>query len=222
LPKASCDDSRLCAELAGETVGIAFHELCDGDPPSRVVFESEHFAVLVDLAPLVEGHVLLVPKWHALSFGQVPEELWPELELTLEQTVRTVGRAYGSPLVLEHGSSSTMTFSACVSHAHWHVVPTPHDLRDTFALDGLEGEPLASLRDLMRLGSRDASYILYSRPAEALQIAYASGLSKRHQYLRVVLAEKLGIPDPEWDWGHTQRLDLLRATHRVLSAEEWS
>jgi diadenosine tetraphosphate (Ap4A) HIT family hydrolase len=217
-----CDDSRLCAELGGEVEEIAFHELCRGDPPTRILHESDHFAVLLDLAPLVEGHLLVVPKWHAISFGQVPPELWSELEALLSRTLDITRRFYGPALVLEHGSSTTLTFSACVSHAHWHVVPVDVDLLPTFAEDGLKGDPLNSLRDLVHLGASDSSYILYFRPLTGDQWVFVSGLSKRHQYLRVVIAEQIGIPDPEWDWGHTQRLDLLRSAYLRLSRARWA
>jgi diadenosine tetraphosphate (Ap4A) HIT family hydrolase len=215
----SCDDSRLCAELAGETAGIAFHDLYGGDPPSRQLYNTDHFTVLIDLAPLVEGHLLIVPKWHALSFGQVPPHMWGELLDLRTLVTERVTEIYGRPTILEHGSSSSITFSACVSHAHWHVIPVAVDLVPTFTADGLRGRLIDDVTEIVRLGAADISYILYDTMTPKGLWIYESGLSKRHQYLRAAIAEQIGIPEPEWDWSIIQRRDLLRATYVALGTD---
>jgi hypothetical protein len=87
--------------------------------------------------------------------------------------------------------------------------------------DGLNGEAIGELRQLMRLGAHDMPYILHYSTWDEKMKVYTTGLSKRHQYLRVLIAERIGIPDPDWDWGHTQRIDLLRAAYDQLKNLAW-
>lgn len=208
----ACDDSEICAELRGIRDGVGFHATYNGDPPSRVVAASENFTALVDLAPLTAGHLLLVPRQHIVSFGHVPTDIWDELEGFRDDVVDRVRDTYGPPIIVEHGSSSDLRYSACVSHAHWHVIPTDAPMLGYFERDGLGGRQIASARDLRDLAERDQSYIYFHRPEGGDHWVFEENLSKRGQYLRMVLAEHLELDDPDWDWGVVQRKDLLRAT----------
>jgi diadenosine tetraphosphate (Ap4A) HIT family hydrolase len=210
-----CDDSQLCRELCGVKDGIAFHDIYQGDPESRIVVESSHFALVVDISPLTLGHTLLVPKAHYISFGCIPTFRYEELDSFRAECVDLVTGAFGVPAILEHGSSTTMRSSPCISHAHWHLVPNGQDACRIFDADGLAGRPVGSWKALKRLGDNDLPYIYYSYAGNDL--VYLESLSKRHQYLRVVMAEIFGIPEPEWDWALTLRLEPLRETVKALT-----
>lgn len=216
-----CDDSRLCEELHGGTTGIAFIEIYGGDPPSRVVHQTEHFAVICDLAPLVEGHLLLLPKPHVVSFGRIASDLWREL-LDLSAACETnLTSLYEAPIVLEHGSSTTEENSACVTHAHWHFLPTDLNLQSRLEADGLKGKAISSPQELSVVGGSDRPYIYYRRASTNSMYVFDVGLRKGRQYIRSILGDRLGIPDPEWDWAHTQRKALLRSGYNRLRELEW-
>ncbi len=222
LMDGACDDSRICEELLGVKERVAFHDLYQGDPPSRVVHETSSFAVLCDLAPLVEGHILLVPRAHFLSMGAVPRELWPELVDLALLCERNLADLYGSPVVLEHGSSSDVKRSACVSHAHWHFIPRDLPLLDAFHRDGLTGIEIAAPSDLIRYGLEDQSYVYYRRVSTGtMWVSAERPTSRRHQYVRNVVGGELGIADPEWDWVYAQQTDVLRRSHRRLTGIQW-
>jgi diadenosine tetraphosphate (Ap4A) HIT family hydrolase len=211
----ACDDSQLCQELAGHRDGIAFHEIYMGDPDSRVVLESANFALVADISPLAPGHTLLVPKDHYISFGQIPGCLYAELDEFREKCIGLIAQKYEPPTILEHGSCSSMMNSPCISHAHWQVIPNCQSAVQIFEADGLAGRDIISWRGLKEPGDNDLPYLYYSNGN--VHRLYVEKLSKRHQYIRVVLAEVLGIPEPEWDWGLSLRPDLLRQTVRGLS-----
>jgi diadenosine tetraphosphate (Ap4A) HIT family hydrolase len=211
-----CDDSQLCAELAGEQVGVAFYDIYHGDPDSRVILESSNFALIADISPLVEGHTMLVPKMHYISFGRVPPKLWSELQVFSGKCIDLISTKYSVPTVLEHGSSQSMRSSPCISHAHWHIVPGAEHVVQVFEADGLRGQRVLSWTELHAFSEKDYSYIYYRFQSD--QIAYVEQLSKRHQYLRIAMAEVFSIPEPEWDWALSLRPDLLRRTIRNLKA----
>ena len=56
--------------------GCAF---CERARLESVLFESDNFFLLVDHAPLVEGHLLIIPREHYACYGALPVELEDEL-----------------------------------------------------------------------------------------------------------------------------------------------
>jgi hypothetical protein len=55
-------DSEFAAELTGRVEDSLFGRLYSGHPGTREVMESEHLVAFADLAPLVAGHLLVVPR----------------------------------------------------------------------------------------------------------------------------------------------------------------
>jgi diadenosine tetraphosphate (Ap4A) HIT family hydrolase len=210
----SCDDSQLCQELAGHRGGTAFHEIFAGNPDSRVILESANFALVADIAPLALGHTLLVPKRHYISFGRVPCPLYQELDTFRQECIDHITETYERPTILEHGSCSSMMNSPCIAHAHWQIIPGCKSVVKIFENDGLTGHDIDGWRDLREPGDRDLPYLYYNYGD--VHRLYVDKLSKRHQYIRIVLAEVLGIPEPEWDWGLSLHPELLRQTVRDL------
>jgi diadenosine tetraphosphate (Ap4A) HIT family hydrolase len=213
IPK-QCDDSQLCAELNGETEGIAFHALYQGHPESRIVTQGDNFALVADISPLGIGHTLLVPRNHYINFGTIPEELANELDSFRGHCLSLISDHYGPATVLEHGSSSNMRRSACISHAHWHLIPGLKSPIQIFERDGLRGFDVCTWRELGGFAELDRPYFYYNFGSE--HRIYSTNLSMPHQYLRIVMAEILGIPEPEWDWALSLRPELLRATVQEL------
>jgi diadenosine tetraphosphate (Ap4A) HIT family hydrolase len=209
-----CDDSQLCAELNGETEGVAFHALYQGHPETRIITQSDNFALVADIAPLCIGHTLLVPRSHYINFGIIPEEFSGELDSFREHCLGLISNHYGPATVLEHGSSSNMRRSACISHAHWHLIPSLRPPVQIFERDGLRGFNVCTWRKLRGFAELDRPYIYYNFGSE--HRVYSMNLSKRHQYLRIVMAEILGVPEPEWDWALSLRPELLRTTVEEL------
>lgn len=83
-----------------------------------ILKETSAFRILADHAPLVEGHLLIVPKNHYLCYGDVPSTLDEEL-FALKHEVRQFFDQFYSPIVFwEHG-----VFRQTVFHAHLHCFP---------------------------------------------------------------------------------------------------
>ena len=83
-----------------------------------ILKETTNFRVVADHAPLVEGHLLIIPRQHYACYGAVPAELDDEL-LGLKQEVRLFfTQYYASPVYWEHG-----IFRQTVFHAHLHCFP---------------------------------------------------------------------------------------------------
>lgn len=91
---------------------------CNRGQLGDVLDETEHFFLLADHAPLLEGHILIIPREHYACYGAVPEELEADL-LALKSRVRQFqSTAYREPVFFEHG-----VFRQTVYHAHLHALP---------------------------------------------------------------------------------------------------
>src|SRR5260221_416096 len=91
---------------------------CARETLAPMLAEAEHFFLLADHAPLVEGHLLIIPRAHYACFGALPVDLEDEL-LVLKARVRAFFVArYQTPAFFEHG-----VFRQTVPHAHLHALP---------------------------------------------------------------------------------------------------
>lgn len=106
-----------------------FCAIARGDAPADVVDETDETIAFLDVRPLFHGHVLVVPRAHHVTLGELPVELIPRL----------FGAAQRVCLAVEKAMSAQGTFvamnnrvSQSVPHLHVHVVPRTKG-------DGLKG-----------------------------------------------------------------------------------
>lgn len=85
---------------------------------AHILTESHSFFLLVDHAPLIEGHLLLVPKAHYSCYGAVPAQLEDEFLQMKALADEFLRWAYRQPVFFEHG-----IFRQTVFHAHLHCFP---------------------------------------------------------------------------------------------------
>jgi diadenosine tetraphosphate (Ap4A) HIT family hydrolase len=84
----------------------------------QILKETPAFRIIADHAPLVPGHLLIVPHNHFTCYGDVLATLDDEL-FTLKQEVQRFFLHYYEPTVFwEHG-----IFHQTVFHAHLHAFP---------------------------------------------------------------------------------------------------
>ncbi len=203
-----CVDSEFCEEIAGAP-DTTFSEIYEGDPPSRVIWETSRFRLIADMSPLCAGHLLLLPVEHYLSFAEFIDVRHGELTAVFSVMGSLYRSTFGPLTVLEHGSSAAMRTRACISHAHWHILPVDgHRVDSLITEDGLPGVSLTGIKDLATL--RGEPYFLCAH--EGVHTVYDGNSPMRSQYLRSVVGRLLGIPDPLWDYALVVRRELLRET----------
>jgi diadenosine tetraphosphate (Ap4A) HIT family hydrolase len=83
-----------------------------------ILKETPTFRILADHAPLVPGHMLIVPRMHYACYGTVPATLDDELLALKQEVQRFFGRYYEPSVFWEHG-----VFHQTVFHAHLHCFP---------------------------------------------------------------------------------------------------
>ena len=91
-----------------------------GGGDAHRVYEDDTVVALLDRAPLIKGHVLVVTREHVETFDDLPRE---RLE-PLFAVVQRISRAFQSGLGADGSYTAINTrVSQSVPHVHVHVVP---------------------------------------------------------------------------------------------------
>ncbi len=99
-----------------------FCKIVAGQIPCHKVYEDEHTVAFLDIAPFEKGHVLVVPKYHALYFTDLPAEQIPPLGNAVQRVAAMLLSRLpcdGFNLVQNNGACATQV----VPHVHFHVIP---------------------------------------------------------------------------------------------------
>ena len=99
-----------------------FCKIIAGQIPSLRVFEDEAVLAFLDIGPLAEGHLLIVPKEHHEHLEDMPETAVCGLTRHLPRLVKVVMKvvnAQGCNVLLNNRKVAGQD----VPHVHWHIVP---------------------------------------------------------------------------------------------------
>lgn len=193
-------------------------DFCDADIHSRILYETERFAVMADISPLLPGHVIIVPKDHLLCFGSVEAGVQDEFCGIVNATRAVLKEHYGPSVLLEHGTSPLEPVADHVTHAHLHVVPAAIDIRDS--LVDFNTTTIANLSDLSQWAARHEAYI-YFESSSGQRVVADQIVSIVRLFIRREIAKRVGVPDPLWDWRRHILSENLRSTVKTLSRASW-
>ncbi|HEY1297294.1 MAG TPA: HIT family protein [Chloroflexota bacterium] len=97
-----------------------FCEIVAGRVPAAVVYDGQDVVAFLDHRPLLPGHVLVVPKTHYATLGDLPEDTIGPFFVVVQRLARAVEAAMqadGSFVAIN------IRISQSVPHLHVHVVP---------------------------------------------------------------------------------------------------
>ncbi|GAN05227.1 HIT-like protein [Mucor ambiguus] len=92
-----------------------FCKIIKGDIPSCKIIETEKSYSFLDINPLSEGHALVIPKYHAEFFHQVPDDILADMMPVAKKVALAIGLADGQYNLLQE-----------VPHVHFHIIPKPN------------------------------------------------------------------------------------------------
>ena len=199
----------ICGELCGRYDIAAWPQLANRKVPSRIIEESQHFAIAITLGPIVEGHCLLIPKKHVHSMSACSDSEKKEAVMLLAHVSRTLKDIYEKPvLYFEHGAVEGQSCKPCsIGHAHWHLIPTEVRPWDLWG----EDEKWEKVVD--PFAHRSADYLLTGGESRGYWILHLAH-DVPSQLLRRRLAIKLN-KEQDWDWKHNIGIE------RMLSSIEY-
>jgi len=97
-----------------------FCDIIAGKRPASIVFEDDDHVAFLDVRPLFEGHVLVVPRTHVETLADLPAERVGPFFALVQRLGVAVPEAMGAV-----GTFVAMNnvVSQSVPHLHCHVVP---------------------------------------------------------------------------------------------------
>ncbi len=99
-----------------------FCRIIRGEVPSFKVHEDERTLAFMDINPANPGHALVVPKIHAATLFDMPEDWLAATVRTAQTVARAINAALGPDglsIVQANGPGAAQS----VQHFHWHVLP---------------------------------------------------------------------------------------------------
>lgn len=97
-----------------------FTKIINGEIPSHKVYEDERTFAFLDIHPLNEGHVLVVPKHQVEFVWDLEDPDYHAVMDTAKKLARRLKEVLGAPYVGE------LIVGTDVPHAHVHIVPFEH------------------------------------------------------------------------------------------------
>jgi histidine triad (HIT) family protein len=94
-----------------------FSKIIAGEIPSYKIAENEKFFAFLDIFPLVEGHVLVVPKTETDKFFDLQDDYLSEILLFAKPIAHAIEKAF----VCDRCGISVIGLE--VPHAHLHLAP---------------------------------------------------------------------------------------------------
>ncbi len=107
--------------------GCIFCRIIEGEIPALVVHQSDSVLAFLDVGPLSEGHILVIPKDHYTRLTEMPPERCAAVAAELPKLGRAMLEVTGADafnLLQNNGSASGQV----VEHVHFHLIPRiPND-----------------------------------------------------------------------------------------------
>lgn len=97
--------------------GCIFCRIAAGEIPAVRIFEDDDLLAFLDIRPIREGHVLILPKRHYDCFEDLPPALAASILHLGQRLSRAAKQIYGVARV------GFMFTGTDIAHAHAHVVP---------------------------------------------------------------------------------------------------
>lgn len=97
--------------------GCLFCRISAGEIPSHRVYEDDALLAFLDVAPIREGHALIIPKAHHRHFDDLPADLAGRIMQIGQRLAKAMKPMFGVDRV------GFMFTGNDIEHAHGHLVP---------------------------------------------------------------------------------------------------
>lgn len=130
-----------------------FSKIIAGEIPAHKVAESNDFLAFMDINPIAEGHVLVIPKQETDYIFDIEDDFYMALWIFTKIVAQGLKKAYPCEKV------GIAVVGLEVAHAHIHLVPINHVSDMDFSKPKLafSAEELAAAADKIKLAIREVT-----------------------------------------------------------------
>jgi diadenosine tetraphosphate (Ap4A) HIT family hydrolase len=119
--------------------------------------KTENFYIVADAHPLMEGHILIIPKEHISCVGEYPSVLLEEFEAVYKKVCIFIKDEYGSVSTFEHGKLGQTVF-----HSHVHILPFKGKPEDIMPEGNDKTETISAISELTKVFESKGQYLFFS------------------------------------------------------------
>ncbi|NLL01934.1 MAG: HIT domain-containing protein [Mollicutes bacterium] len=97
-----------------------FCKIINGEIPSKTLYEDDDVKVIMDINPDSNGHCLIIPKKHYITFEDLDDEILIIVNKTAKEIKKYIDKALnpdGYKITVNYG------ISQLIKHYHLHVIP---------------------------------------------------------------------------------------------------
>ncbi len=181
---------------------------------TNVLKETANFRLVADHAPLVEGHVLIIPKQHYACYGAMPSELDAEFFALKQEAQRFQQHYYLSTIFWEHG-----IFHQSVFHAHMHCFPFGQLDEKQYTLCQQLCAEVVQTRDDVRSWYATQGQYFYLEPESAFLFA-----PQTEDYIRIIQGifwPKVSTLNHQKIWHSSQQRQKEGVAHIAATFAKW-
>jgi diadenosine tetraphosphate (Ap4A) HIT family hydrolase len=135
-------------------MSTVFTKIIDGDIPGRFVWADDVCVAFSTIAPITDGHVLVVPREEVAQLTDAADELVAHLSVVAKTVGAAQQAAWGAP------RAALLVAGFEVAHLHLHVLPAWDESSLTFAnaRADVPGDELDAAAERLRTALRDAGH----------------------------------------------------------------
>jgi len=129
-----------------------FCKIVRGSIPCHKLYETDLSLAFLDIAPVSEGHTQVIPKYHAVTIADLPDEYLRDIMPIAKKVALSTGVKDFNILQ----NNGKLAFQH-VDHVHFHVIPKPNEeegmilsLEDNFKQKSPSQEELKITAERMR------------------------------------------------------------------------
>lgn len=127
-----------------------FSKIISGEIPSYKIAENEKFFAFLDIFPLRQGHVLVVPKIEIDNLFDLPEDFLTEILTFAQPIAKAIEKAFRC------NRCGISVLGLEVPHAHIHLIP----INSSNDLNFSQSKPQASEQALKETQRKILSHLL--------------------------------------------------------------
>jgi diadenosine tetraphosphate (Ap4A) HIT family hydrolase len=174
--------------------------------------ETKHFWVVCDVHPLVEGHILIIPKYHLSCVGEYDEGLFREFVELYQRFSNFIKTEYGSISTFEHGKVGQTVF-----HSHVHLLPFKGKPEEIVPEGKEKLIKIKNFGDLRTAYEKDGQYLFFSIQDKLWLVDLLLGKPK---FFRVRFAKALASPERgNWKKMHFNKQIMAKANKEIKRLE---
>lgn len=170
--------------------------------------KTRHFWVVCDVHPLIEGHILIIPKKHISCIGEYPEDLLKKFIKLYSKCWQFIKSGYGEVASFEHGIIGQTVF-----HSHVHLFPYKGDETTIFPEGKEKLKRINNISQLREIFLKDGRYLFFSIQNRLWLIDVSIGAPR---FFRDRFAKALRSPERgDWKKMHKNRKTMAEVSQEI-------